>query len=133
MTELDITVDDFILNFPEFDGVENISLYLTRAKCYVSPVNYGKLSDESRKLAIYLFAAHLLALQKSIKEGNTSVNMTASASIDKVSVSMVPPPSLGAFEYWLNQTQYGAELLALLSVVLPIPLLLGGSFVRTLL
>ena len=124
MTELDITVDDFILNFPEFDGVENISL---------SPVNYGKLSDESRKLAIYLFAAHLLALQKSIKEGNTSVNMTASASIDKVSVSMVPPPSLGAFEYWLNQTQYGAELLALLSVVLPIPLLLGGSFVRTLL
>lgn len=133
MTNINVNEDDFKKSFPEFSEVENIEFYIMRAQCYVSPNNYGILSDEKRKLAIYLFTAHLLTLQKNIAEGQTAVGLTASASIDRVSVSMVPPPSFGAFEYWLNQTQYGAELLALLEIEFSTPLLLGGSFIRTLL
>ena len=132
MSNVDITKEDFVMSFPEFKEMDNIDIFLIRAKCYITPNDYGNLSGDCRKLAIYLFTAHLLTLQKNITDGQTSVGLTASASIDRVSVSMVPPPSLGAFEYWLNQTQYGAELLALLQSKMPIPLLLGGSFVRTL-
>lgn len=133
MTNIDVNENEFKNNFPEFNNALNIELYITRAKCYVSPKNYGILSDDKRKLAIYLFTAHLLTLQKCIADGQNAVGLTASASIDRVSVSMVPPPSFGAFEYWLNQTQYGAELLALLQIEFSTPLLLGGSFIRTLL
>lgn len=132
MSNVEITKEDFVTSFPEFKEMDNIDIFLIRAKCYISPNDYGNLSGDCRKLAIYLFAAHLLTLQKNIADGQTGAGLTASASIDRVSVSMVPPPSLGAFEYWLNQTQYGAELLALLQSKMPVPLLLGGSFVRTL-
>jgi len=132
MAEVNVTAEEFRESFPEFSDAENIEIYLARTKCYISAEDYGVLSSDCRKLAIYLFTAHLLTLQKNIAEGQTSAGLTASASIDRVSVSMVPPPSLCEFEYWLNQTLYGVELLSLLSSKLPVPMLLGGSFVRTL-
>ena len=95
-----------------------------RVASYQINDKYGILSGDSLKLAIYLFTAHLLVLQKNIAQGQYSSGIANTATVDKVSVSMVPPPSLGAFEYWLNQTQYGSELLALLSSKTPLPLLL---------
>ena len=132
MCETNVTLDEFKKSFPEFVNFENIELYLLRAQCYVTSDKYGILSGDSLKLANYLFTEHLLVLQKNIAQGQYSSGIANTATVDKVSVSMVPPPSLGAFEYWLNQTQYGSELLALLSSKTPLPLLLGGSFVRTL-
>ncbi len=132
MTTIITSKEDFLKNFPEFSNCQEIELYLIRAKCYVSEKDYGNLSAEERKLAIYLLTAHLLTLKKKIEKGQINPGFTSSANIDKVRVSMVPPPSLGAFEFWLNQTPYGGELLALLYAKTPTPLLLGGSFIRTL-
>jgi len=132
MVNIDINENDFKQCFPEFNEAENVDLCITRAKCYISPKICNNFTEDKHKLAIYLFTAHLLTLQKNIADGFSAAGLTSSASISSVSVSMVPPPSVGAFEYWLNQTQYGAELLALLEIEFPLPLLLGGSFIRTL-
>lgn len=131
MTDLAISADDFKKNFPEFESCEDVELYILRAECYVSP-NNSKLDESKCKLAVYLFAAHLLTLQSSIQDGQIQGGITVSSSIDKVSISMVPPPAKGAFEYWLSQTQYGMELLALVESEISTPFLLGGSFIRTL-
>ena len=132
MANITTSREDFITMFPEFNDNQEIELYLIRAKCYISDKDYGNLSGDARKLAIYLFTAHLLALKKKIEKGQMSVGFASSANIDKVSVSMVPPPSAGAFEFWLNQTPYGGELVALLYAMMPTPLLVGGIFIRTL-
>ncbi len=129
---INLNENDFKLNFPEFKDAENVEFCLERAKCYLSSNGNKFLTGEKYKLALYLFAAHFLVLQKNIAEGQLSAGLPSSASINSVSISMVPPSSSGAFEYWLNQTQYGAELLALLEHEAPVPLLLGGSFVRVL-
>lgn len=124
--------NDFKQYFPEFKDVQNITFCLTRAKCYLPPNNSNLPEGEKYKLAVYLFTAHLLILQKNIADGQVTAGLPSSASINSVSISMVPPSSSGAFEYWMNQTQYGAELLALLEMEVPVPLLFGGSFVRVL-
>jgi hypothetical protein len=47
-----------------------------------------------------------------------------SATIDKITVSLTPPPATSEFLWWLNLTGYGAQLAALLSVHA-----VGGFFV----
>lgn len=127
-----ITVEEFVKQFPEFADNPNNERMLIRAQCFISTVNYGALTDCCRTLAIYLFTAHLLTLQNSIEDGDTTGGIQASASIDKVSISMIPPPSSDQFDFWLNQTQYGAELLVLLSTRIVTPQYVGGSFIRVL-
>ena len=131
MTDLAISADDFKKNFPEFESRSDVEFCMLRAECYVSP-NNSRFEAQKRKLAIYLFTAHLLTIQSSIQDGQIQGGITVSSSIDKVSISMVPPPAKGAFEYWLSQTQYGIEFLALLESEISTPFLLGGSFIRTL-
>lgn len=131
MSDCIISADDFKKNFPEFESCEDVELCILRAECYVSPDN-SKLEKSKWKLAVYLFTAHLLTLQSSIRDGQLQGGIVVSSSIDKVSVSMAPPQIKGSFEYWLGQTQYGIELLALLETEVSTPYLHGGSFIRTL-
>lgn len=130
--KVEVTVEDFILQFPEFSDNPDNTRMLERAQCYVSTVNYGALTDCCRKLAIYLFTAHLLTLQNKIKERDMTTGMQTGASIDKINVTITPPPSTDQFEYWLNLTPYGAQLLALISSRISTPQIVGGSFVRVL-
>ncbi|OWK47571.1 hypothetical protein FRUB_01270 [Fimbriiglobus ruber] len=39
------------------------------------------------------------------------------ATIDKISVTLEPPPAPNAWQYWLQSSPYGQQLLALLQVV----------------
>lgn len=132
MTQIQISLNDFISQFPEFANNERAQGMLTRATCYISLDNYGYLTEDCRVLAVYLFAAHLLTLQDNVSNGNTSGGIEQSATIDKVSVTMAIPTSHDAFEYWLNQTAYGQELLALLASKIATPLYVNGSFNRVL-
>ena len=59
--------------------------------------------------------AHLLALSVMIASGNTPGVMVA-ATIDKISITLEPPPAPNAWQYWLQTTPYGQQLLALLQV-----------------
>lgn len=130
-TEVTVSIEDFLSQFPEFAETENMNIYLTRAQNYISIYNYGVLTDNKRVFAIYLLTAHLLTIQAAILSGDTSGLIQASASIDKISVSNVPPPT-DEGSYWYFLTPYGQQLLELFEFNCPIPMYFGGSYVRVL-
>lgn len=145
---LQLTPEMFIAQFPEFkpQPIENdnncccfqdnneftlIDIMLQRALRYIS-IHCSFISDGKREYAIFLLAAHFLTLQKNITDGETSGGFQTSASIDKVSVSVAPPPTSDNFSYFLSQTIYGQEFLGLIELLPSVPNLIGGSFQRVL-
>lgn len=79
------------------------------ALCFLSGHNCG-CDTQAWQLA----TAHLLQLRANAASGTTG-GLVTSASIDKVSVSVTPPPVTDGYSYWLSLSPYGLELLALLS------------------
>ena len=130
-TNVIVTADDFITKFPEFTGNEYINIMLERAQNYISTLNAGLLVNSARQLAIYLLTAHFITIQNSIASGDTSGLIQASASIDKVSVSNVPPP-VDESNYWFFLTPYGQQLWMLFDFNFQTPMYFGGSFIRVL-
>jgi hypothetical protein len=96
---------------------DTLQVYWDMATAYVSDQSGGcyiyglKLNQQT--LALNLMAAHLAALNAMIAAGDTPGVLTG-ATIDRISVSLEPPPSDNNWKYWLNQTPYGQQLLALL-------------------
>lgn len=129
-----LTVEQFRQDFPQFTVVkysdEVVQNFITQAECYVSTQNMGKLRDGCRILAIEYMTAHLIALNDKIKAGNTQGGQLASSSIDKISVSLTPPPSKNMFQYWIGQTTYGLSYYALLSTKCPAGIFAGGCSQR---
>lgn len=80
--------------------------------CYFWGANYN-LSQQ--KLAVNLMAAHLLYISNLVTTGQTP-GVVTNATIDKVSVALLPPPQSNNWQYWLNQSPYGQQLMALLQV-----------------
>lgn len=66
--------------------------------------------------AINLMTAHLLYLSTLIAAGGTPTLVTG-ATVDKVNVSLEPPPLKNQWQWWLSTSPYGAQLLALLQVI----------------
>lgn len=96
-----------------------LQIYWDTATAYVSNQTGGcyvyalKLAQQT--LALNLMAAHIAALNSIIATGQ-SPGIVTGATIDKVSVQMEPPPSSNNWQFWLNQTPYGQQLLALLKM-----------------
>jgi hypothetical protein len=91
-----------------------LQMYWDMAVCYVTDVgNYGWLQGNCRQLAINLMTAHLTALSVIVAGGQVP-GLVQSATIDKVSVSLTPPPLKNQWQWWLSTTPYGQQLLALL-------------------
>lgn len=114
--EFDVT--RFREAFPEFRDVlawpEAMILNgHTMALCYISPTGGKRLSGECRALAIDLMTAHLVFLDGQIMKGGATA-MVSGASVDKVSVTLTPPPAKSQFSWWLSLTPRGQQLLALL-------------------
>jgi len=86
------------------------------ATAYVSPDSYGDMTDAVRTQAVYLMAAHLLALGAIIAQNNYQgqVGIVAGAKVGEVSVTLSPPPDRGQWRWWMNTTPYGAQLVGLL-------------------
>ncbi len=113
--------------FPAFQctpPIANSALqgYFDLATAYISNPNCGNyrriggLSEAQRTQALYLMTAHLGTIARSIEAGDT-VGVLTAATVDKVSVTLEPPPAPNQWQYWLNSTPYGQQLLALLQVV----------------
>lgn len=67
----------------------------------------------------YLLLAHMLQLGVIVSAGGTNsgaAGIVSSARVDKVAVTLVAPPVSDSWDWWLNGTPYGAQLLALLSI-----------------
>lgn len=136
MAVLTLTAAEFKTDFPEFsDAVKYpdsiITILIGRAKCYID-TNCSRMNADCLKYAWELMVAHLQTIKSRIAEGQTAVGQIASTSIDSISVSLVAPTNKDSFDYWLNQTPYGQELLALLQSAAPAGLYFGGSRQRVL-
>jgi len=103
-----------------------LELYWASATAYVSDQDagayVGAMTVAQQALALNQMTAHLVALNDMIASGNTP-GVTTGATVDKVSVTIEPPPTKSLWQYWLALTPYGQQLLALLQVAS-----VGGSY-----
>lgn len=91
--------------------------FFTNGTSYISNYNRGALNGENRQLALYLMTGHLAALNDMVNANDGSVpGYVKDASVDKVKVSLQPPPAKNQFQFWLGLTPWGQQLLPLLCI-----------------
>jgi len=134
MTTLTFDVAAFRTQFPAFANPTTypsatLQGFWDLAVCYISPVDYGYLNGDCRERAINMMVAHLTYMNGLIVAG-TAPSMVNSSSVDRVSVSLTPPPFKDQFQWWLNLTPYGAQLAALLSLKAMGGFYVGGNLAR---
>lgn len=131
MVDTPITVEEFVEAFPEFAGVAEtkITAMLERATCFITVEGNPIFGEKCAVFAYELVVAHLLTLLGKV-ETKTQTGFVSSSSIGSVSVSLVAPTNKTQLEYWLNQTPYGQQYLALLRAKTPTGMYLGGSCQR---
>lgn len=83
-------------------------------------------SDQVQTRYLYLMTAHISALSVLIAAGESGQIVTG-ATIDKVSVTLQPPPEKNQWQWWLNQTPYGQQLLAILQAQSAGGFFIGGT------
>ena len=111
----------FIERFPEYSDTTLYSQSILQgwwdiAIFYVSNIaNCGTVQDDKRQYAIELMMAHLIFLSLLIAGGQVP-GLVDAATIDKISVTLVKPPETNQWQWWLNISPYGQQLLALLQV-----------------
>lgn len=81
------------------------------------------LNIPQRTRAINLMTAHLAVLNTQAASGQQA-GFVQGATIDKISVQITPPPETNQWQWWLNQTAYGQQYLALMQIAS-----VGGFFV----
>jgi hypothetical protein len=106
-----------------------LQVYWTTATAYVNNMYggwyTGGLTLNQQTLALNQMTAHLVFLSGLAVAGNTP-GIVVGATIDKVSVTLEPPPAPNQWQWYLNQTPYGQQLLALLQVASA-----GGFYIST--
>lgn len=120
MSVIVFDVELFRASFPAFANKQQypdevIAGYWDVAAMYISTSNYGYLQGDARARALNLMAAHLAKLSDMINAGQTP-GLVQGSTIDKISVTLTPPPAPDQFTWWLNLTGYGAQLAALLAI-----------------
>lgn len=121
-----ITYNDasFRALFPAYASITcypqmNILLFWNTATAYINNVNggcyVGAMTLAQQTLALNYMTAHLLYISDLISQGQNPGIETA-ATIDKISVTLEPPPAKNTWQYWLQSSPYGQQLLALLQI-----------------
>jgi hypothetical protein len=133
MTAIILTFDyaSFIVSYPAFSNSSvfpqaTLQGYWDSGTAYISNVDYGWLNGAARQQALNLMTAHIAALFVLIAAGQVP-GLMQTATIDKITVGLTPPPLKNQFQWWLSLTPYGQMLLALLQVNS-----VGGFFVGSL-
>jgi hypothetical protein len=108
----------FRAQFPAFANQSvyaptTLSMYFCTAQSFVENTQYGFMNGCATQLALNLLTAHFAALASAIAQGQTP-GIETQATIDKISVSIMEPPVKNMWQYWLAQTPYGQQLLAML-------------------
>lgn len=131
MSVIMLDIAQFRAQFPQFASIATISDATIQAQ-WDAATNYindqtggcyfGARSIAQQTQALYLMTAHLCAISLSIASGTVAGVLTG-ATVDKVSITNAPPPFANQWQYWLQTTPYGQQLLALLQV-----LAVGGAY-----
>jgi hypothetical protein len=114
----DVTL--FRTDFPAFaDPIAypdaTLDAYWNAAICYINPNDYSWLNGDCLQRALNLMVAHLAFITPLIIMGQNP-SFEVSATIDKISVAVMPPPTTNFWNFWLSSSPYGTQLLALLKV-----------------
>lgn len=120
----DFPLAKFRILYPQFVEVtdEVIEVIAEQAACYTGLYCTG--CDEQGWM---LLVAHLLALRAAIEGGTSTPGPVQSATIGSVSVSYQAAPTADSWTFWLNQTPYGQQFLALVSACFAGLACVGGS------
>lgn len=102
------------------------------ATTYMGKYDGCLLAGDRLQLALNLLTAHLMQLNVIIANGSATptVGVLQSATVDKVTVSNVPPPAANGWKYWLASTPYGIQLWALLGSASAGGVFVGGGIER---
>lgn len=119
-TQFSNFVDDVAYPSPTLQNWWNI------ATNFVSNRNYGWLNGAARAQVLNLLTAHLAALNDMIAAGQTTA-MVKGAQIDKVDITLQPPPVTNQTSWWYNLTSYGQQAYALLTIISVGGMTIGGS------
>lgn len=116
-----LDIATFRLLFPAFADATKFPTPYIQAQWdmgtgYIGAYDGCLLSGASLQNALNLMTAHLLAINVILAAGGAAaqVTVTIGATIDKITVSAMPPPATSGWAWWLNTTPYGAQLWALL-------------------
>jgi len=134
-SEVTLTVERFRADFTEFSdetlhtdpAIQNA---INRASAFISRQNSIYISSDNRLLALELMAAHIKTIAASMASGNAQGGIVGSSTVGSVSVTLIPPPVKRQFDFWMNQTGYGQQYLALMQAHSPAGMFVGGSFQR---
>jgi hypothetical protein len=107
-----------------FSAFKNVTVYPDA----MVQMFFDILNGPSRQLALYQMTAHLLTLNDMANENEGAPSgLVQDAQVDKVRVSLTPPPVRSQFGTWLNLTAPGANLWALLAKTAVGGLYIGGN------
>ena len=118
-------LDTFLARFPEFSNEDLYPLSKVqncgdRAMMHITPSALDMpMHGRYREYALFLMAAHILTLDSqddADQPGSSMAGTPFKATVGSVSVENTKPHSVTTddWNYWLNQTKYGRELLAYL-------------------
>lgn len=121
---MDHTLDiaQFRLLFPEFADTTKypdvlLQTWFTVAGEYLGLTDYMcGLNGTTLDLALMQLTAHLMKSSLMLSKNQGAPMILTSATIDKVSITTLPPPVKNGWSYWLNTTPYGTQLWGLLSL-----------------
>lgn len=134
MTAIALVVSEFRADCPEFgDDITytdaDIEHWFDVTGNYVTTNDYGYLTGDKRKLALYLFTAHLMYLNNKVLSGALPMPLN-SADEGTVKISFTTPPAKSMWQWWLTTSPYGLQLLGLFSTAKVGGFIYGGSNVR---
>jgi len=114
------------VTYPEALG----AAYWASAIFYISDIgNFGAIQGAQRQAAIDLMCAHLIFLSALAQSGQVP-GLMQTATIDKVSIGLTPPPLPNQFQWWMGLSPYGQMLLAMLQTNSVGGFYVGGSPIR---
>ncbi len=103
-----------------------LSLYWGVATNYISAYpqcDWEGFNLSQQTLALNQMTAHITQLNTLAATGQQA-GFVESATVGQVSVTIQPPPEASQFQWWLNQTPYGQQYLALAQT-----LVVGGFYI----
>lgn len=99
------------------------------ASIYLNPNDGCLLTGNVLQLALNLLTAHLLQISNTLTSGAVAAPI-AGATEGSVAITLVPPPAVSGWQFWLASTPYGQQLWALLSMQGAGGFMIGGSLER---
>ena len=130
MSSIVFDIAEFRVQYPIFDTISDAVVLraFASAEMFISNNTNCYLDESKLKYVLYLMTAHMLQIGvDTASNAGGNAGIVSSTSIDKISVSFEARLNKTSFQYFLNKTIYGEEILALFSLWSAGGFYIGGS------